>query len=307
MGHQPSRQLHLVGASIGAWRMATALMPGPAKAFERLAQGYINQHTEPVPGVSPGKRPSARYLSDAFAQTLQDFFGTSLPTLLAHPRWHLHVVTSRGKGVLRRPGRLGTAAGFAGAALGNAVSRRLLGRWLERTVFSSADQPPLPLDDHPTQQVALTAQNFMAAMRASCSIPFWLEPVLDIPGAPTGAHWDGGLVDYHFHWPYHRLDQGLVLYPHFQRQVVPGWLDKSWRRRHHPTPWLDRLVVLAPNPAWVQSLPGAKLPDRNDFTQLDGPSRVKRWTQAVAQSEQLAAEWAEWLARGCPLDAVQPL
>ena len=32
--------VHLVGASIGAWRMAAATMPAPAKAFERLAQDW---------------------------------------------------------------------------------------------------------------------------------------------------------------------------------------------------------------------------------------------------------------------------
>ena len=37
---------------------------------------------------------------------------------------------------------------------------------------------------------------------ASCSIPFWLDAVHDIPGAPRGAYWDGGITDYHLHLPY---------------------------------------------------------------------------------------------------------
>lgn len=303
-GASPGHRLHLLGASIGAWRMAAALFADPVAAFERLAQGYIHQHSDPSPD---GRRPPARDISAAFAHTLQDFFGADVPHLLAHPRWSLHVVTSRGQGLLQRPGRWGTVAGFAGLAVSNVIARRWVGRWLERTVFSSSGQPPLPLSDQPTRCVRLTAQNFLPALQASCSIPFWLEPVFDIPGATPGAHWDGGIIDYHFHWPYHQFEQGVVLYPHFQRQVIPGWLDKGLRRRHRPTPWLDNLIVLAPNPAWVATLPGAKLPDRNDFTGLPPAERVARWTRAVAESERLAQEWAAWLAAGCPADRVLEL
>jgi hypothetical protein len=300
----PGHRVHLVGASIGAWRMATALFPDPAEAFRRLTHGYIHQHSDPE---ASRKRPTAKQVSLEFGQTLKDFFGPLLPELLSHPRWDLHMITSRGRGMLRRPGRAATMAGFAGLIMANMVSRKMVGRWLERTVFSVTGQAPLHLDDQPTRQVQLTSQNFMAALQASCSIPFWLEPVLDIPGAPTGAHWDGGIIDYHFHWPYHRFDQGVVLYPHFQQQVIPGWLDKSFKRRHLATPWLDRVIVLAPNPEWVQTLPGRKLPDRHDFMDLDPHSRIQHWTRAVAESERLADEWDQWLSSGCPADRVLPL
>lgn len=297
-------RLHLVGASIGAWRMATAFFPDAHEAFDRLARGYISQHSEPVP---PKPRPTPTQVSAEFAHTLKDFFGPKMPDLLKHPRWSLHIVTSRGRGLLRHAGKWSTLAGFGGLVLSNAVSRQGVGRWLERTVFTSGARLPIELDDQPTREVPLTAANFMQAMRASCSIPFWLDPVINISGCPDGAHWDGGLVDYHFHWPYHRLNQGLVLYPHFQRQVIPGWLDKRFKSRHVATPGLDNLIVLAPQPEWVATLPGGRLPDRNDFIHMAGPERVKRWTQAVLQSQQLADEWRTWLERGCPIDQVQTL
>ena len=41
---------------------------------------------------------------------------------------------------------------------------------------------------------------------------------------------------------------GLVLYPHFQQAVVPGWLDKHLRWRHRATPALDTMVLLSPPP-----------------------------------------------------------
>ena len=128
-----------------------------------------------------------------------------------------------------------------------------------------------------------------------------LRSVQGIPHAPPGAYWDGGITDYHMHLPY-SPDAGLVLYPHFQKAVVPGWLDKSLKWRHRPTHFLDRMVVLAPDPAWVRSLPNAKLPDRQDFTHYgrDLQARVRAWTTAVRMGQQLADEWAAWLQRPDP-------
>ena len=141
--------------------------------------------------------------------------------------------------------------------------------------------------------MALNEGNFMPALQASCSIPFVLQAVHDIPDAPTGAYWDGGITDYHLHLNY----KGLVLYPHFQQAVVPGWLDKALKWRHKSTPFLDNTIVLAPNPEWVKSLPNGKLPDRSDFVTYasDFEGRVKVWKAAVEASEQLAAEFAGWV------------
>jgi hypothetical protein len=81
--------------------------------------------------------------------------------------------------------------------------------------------------------------------------------------------------------------------------VVPGWLDKGLKWRHGATHFLDRMVLLAPDPQWVKTLPNGKLPDRRDFprygTDLQG--RVKAWRTAAAASEQLAEEWQAWLER----------
>lgn len=297
--------VHLVGASIGAWRMATAAMPDPVKSFHDLAHGYIQQHIEPEPGR---RMPSAQRISAGFSDTLSGFFGANVESVLNHPQYRLHISTSRGRQVLRRASPSRTALGFAGLALGNAVSRKAVGLFMERTVFSSRGEPlPVPLKDLPTGLVELDSGNFMQAMLASCSIPFMLDAVNDIPGAIRGAHWDGGIVDYHFHWPYAAMDTGLVLYPHFQKQVVPGWLDKALKWRHRSSPWLDNMVLLAPNPQWVATLPGGKLPDRKDFSRLAYAPRVAAWTDAVARAMQLADEWQDWLQRGCPADALKPL
>ena len=155
----------------------------------------------------------------------------------------------------------------------------------------------------------LTADNFKPALLASCSIPFVLKAVHDIPGGPPGAYWDGGITDYHLHWNYRSMGKGLVLYPHFQQQVVPGWLDKVLKHRHRATPWLDNVIVLAPQAEWVKSLPDGKLPDRTDFKRYgaDFAGRVKAWSRAVDEGERLAGDWNDWLASGAPADAVRPL
>ena len=337
---QSSQPIHLVGASIGAWRMATGCLANPVEAFKTLEHDYIAQHYELQPGQ---KRPPASFVSEQFGHNLASFFGGRVHEVLQHPRYRLHVFTSRGRGLLAREGKWRTPLGYGGAFLANAVQRRLLGHFLERVVFTSQHAAlPFAHAGFRTRQIDLTPANFMQAVQASCSIPFVLQAVHDIVGAPPGAYWDGGITDYHLHLNYISSksfieniacstikmrtinqknsidnlensylsnqahpsadtptpgDAGIVLYPHFQQAVVPGWLDKSLKGRHKATPFLDNMVLLAPNPEWVKSLPNAKLPDRTDFTYYgnDLAGRVKAWTTAVAASQQMADEFAGWL------------
>ena len=298
---QSTQPIDLVGASIGAWRMATACLTDPVQGLERLAHDYIHQEYK-VP--SGQKRPSANQVSNEFSQTLHGFYDGHVSEVLNHPRYRLHVVTSRGKHILHREHPLLTPLGYAGAYLCNALQRKAMGAWLERVVFSSHGELPFDTNDFATQHMPLNERNFMAALQASCSIPFVLQAVHDIPDAPTGAYWDGGITDYHLHLNY----KGLVLYPHFQQAVVPGWLDKALKWRHKSTPFLDNTIVLAPNPEWVKTLPNGKLPDRSDFVSYatDFEGRVKVWQAAASASEQLAQEFSDWLANP-NTNLVQPL
>jgi hypothetical protein len=294
--------VHLVGASIGAWRLACACLPDAGAALAQLAEDYVTQTYD----HAPGQQPMAEVVSHAFGRKIEQRLGARAQEVLSHPRRRLHVVTSHGRHVLGREGRLRTPLGYAGAFFANALHRRALGGWLERVVFSDPrDALPLPLDDFPTRQARLDAANLSPAILASCSIPFWLKAVHDIPGGPRGAYWDGGITDYHLHWPYAGMPQGLVLYPHFQPTVVPGWLDKVWRARHRATAALDNLVLMCPSPEWVATLPGAKLPDRSDFKTYahDEAARQRVWRTAVAESQRLADEFTEWAQRG----SIEPL
>ncbi len=326
---QSTQPVHLVGASIGAWRMATACLNDSVAAFERLEREYIHQHYELLPGQ---KRVTAQQVSELFGTNLRAFYGGRVGQVLAHPRYKLHVVTARGRHLLRTEHGLRTPLGYLGAFLTNTVHRKAMGAWLERVVFSSPSAQghavalPFGTGDYRTRQVVLSEANFNPALQASCSIPFVLQAVHNIPGAPPGAYWDGGITDYHLHLNYpaaaggamkngaacaystgatgpngikNEGSAGLVLYPHFQKSVVPGWLDKSLKWRHGATPYLDTMVLLAPNPEWVKTLPNGKLPDRTDFTHYgqDLPSRVKAWSTACSASAQMADEFASWLAQ----------
>ena len=302
---QSAQTVHLVGASIGAWRMATACLNDPVPALERLERDYIAQHYELAPGQ---KRVPASLVSQQFRDNLQLFYGGRIQELLTHPRYRLHVLASRGRGLLQREHPFFTPLGYAVAIASNALDRRLLGLSLERVVFSA--QPghlPFATSDFRTREVALAEDNFMQALQASCSIPFLLQAVHGIAGAPPGAYWDGGITDYHLHLNYTGAasdgawgaGQGIVLYPHFQKAVVPGWLDKPWKWRYASSAFLDSMVVLAPNPEWVRTLPNGKLPDRKDFTHYgnDLAGRMQAWNGATSAARQMADEFAAWLER----------
>jgi hypothetical protein len=291
--------IDLVGASIGAWRMATACLPDSRAGLLRLEHDYIHQHYELKAGE---KFPSAKQVSDSFRENLDLFYGGLVGSLLKHPRFRLHVLASRGKGLLKREHPVLTPLGYGGAFLSNLISRKAMGASLERVVFSSAGSLPFDTHDYATRQLPLTSSNFMDVLQASCAIPFVLKAVHNIEGAPLGAYWDGGITDYHLHLDWKKnleRQAGLVLYPHFQKAVIPGWLDKGLKWRHKSTAFLANTVVLAPNPEWVKTLPNGKLPDRTDFATYgqDLKARVKVWKAAISASQQLADEFAAWLQK----------
>ena len=297
--------VHLLGASIGAWRMATACLDNVQDAFADMADDYIHQDYP----HARGKAPAPAQVSALFGAKLSETFWGRDDELLNHPRYRLHIFTSRGRHVLRREGGLRTKLGYLGAFATNALSRRAMGGWLERVVFSDPRDPlPIPLRDFRSRSVALSAANLQSSLLASCSIPFLLSAVHDIAGAPRGAYWDGGITDYQLHLDYASMPQGLVLYPHFQKTVIPGWLDKRLKYRHRATARLDNVVVLSPSPEWVASLPRGKLPDRADFTHYidDFQGRVTAWSRAVRESERLRDEFAAWVSGGQEIE-VQPL
>ena len=66
-----TQPVHLLGASIGAWRMASACLDDPDQAFAQLASDYIAQDYP----HAPGKAPAAGAVSRIFGAKLEQRFG----------------------------------------------------------------------------------------------------------------------------------------------------------------------------------------------------------------------------------------
>ncbi len=303
------RVRHLVGASIGAWRFAAACLDDPRAALAEFARLYTHQ-TYPR-GADRG------YVSRSARAMLAALFTGHEARVLSHPAYRLHVLVVRGRWPLVSDTPLATATGFGMAALANLFGRRHLARFVERVVFHDP-RGPLPFlvegelaaaspgrsvgfDAFRTHSVALDASNLGPALLASASIPLVLEGVSDIPGAPAGIYWDGGIADYHLHLPYSRA-QGLVLYPHFVDRIVPGWLDKGLPWRRAGGAWLDNVVLVSPSREYLKTLPHGKLPDRGDFRRFAGDEagRMAYWRRAIAESERLAEAFLDFARRPDP-------
>ncbi|KGE04050.1 hypothetical protein HRUBRA_01391 [Pseudohaliea rubra DSM 19751] len=154
-----------------------------------------------------------------------------------------------------------------------------------------------------TTTAPLTAGNARAVLHASGSIPFLLAGERTIPGAPPGHYWDGGIIDYHFD-PRPLRSAGLILYPHFRGDLTPGWFDKFLPWRRLAPELVDRLVLIAPHPAFVASLPQGKIPDRGDFTTMATQERQANWRRCMERGQELADAFAAQVAGTDPLARV---
>jgi hypothetical protein len=291
------RVRHLIGSSIGAWRFAAASCANPVAALAEFARLYTLQSYPP--------RPSRSFVSGAARAMLVELFAGKEAEIIASPWNRLHIITMRGRWPLTRDSSLHTPFGFGMAAMANMLGRRHLARFVDRTVFfDQRDHPPVMperFDAFHTHAVKLDAHNLGEALLASASIPMVLEGVTGIPSAPAGIYWDGGIIDYHLHLPYHHA-QGLVLYPHFTDRIVPGWLDKAMPWRRGRGQWLDNVVLVSPSREYLAKLPAGKLPDRGDFSRYAGNDsrRMADWRQAIDESGRLGEAFLEFARKPDP-------
>lgn len=297
------RERALIGASIGAWRFAAVCRGDVIAALKDFGDIYCGQKYPP--------KPTARMVSESAHANMRALVGGREARVLSDPNYRLHIIVMRGQRLLARQSGLRTPAGFAAAGLANAFGRKHLRIFAERFCFHDPRGLPPFLTDHRegpagyqfdnfrTQVVALNPDNLHQALWATAAIPMVMEGVEDIPGAPPGTYWDGGIVDYHLHLPYHRAD-GITLYPHFTDKIVPGWLDKSLPWRKARGPWIENLVLLSPTREYLASLPYGKLPDRKDFTKFgqDYDSRHRYWRTAMAESERMGEEFLKLVETG---------
>jgi len=286
------RPMHLLGSSIGSWRMACLAQRDPLAALQRGHHAYI--HDQPY---SP--RPKPDEVTQVLNVVLDRLLGpTGVAEILSHPWARLHIITSQGRGLANTTLRPVLGAALTAAASLNLASRRTLAMQFRRVIFSNAGDttPFTAFSDLPTRHVSLTAENLRDALRASGSIPMVINGV-SIASAPGGLHWDGGVTDYHLDLPFGAGD-GLVLYPHFYSHVVPGWFDKSLRWRRAGPANFRRALTLSPSAAFVATLPGKKIPDRRDFFAMPESERIRCWDRVQIASEALGQELGALIASG---------
>lgn len=293
--------LQLLGTSAGAWRFASLGRRDPAKASELFCRLYQAQ--------TYSARPTAREISDNARELLNEYVtDADIDDMLAQHHFLHHMIVARCHGWAADESRRRQAVGLLRAATANVFSRRSLKSSFERVIFHhplAGDRLGENWDDLPTRRVPLSRDNFRQALLATGSIPLVLEGVQDIPGAPPGTYRDGGITDYHF--DVDLADQsGLVLYPHFHHQVVPGWFDKKlgWRRttgKHWPN-----VIFLHPSAEFLAALPYGKIPDRNDFANLDVATRQAYWKKAVELGYRMAEQFDDWVSKGTLAQHIEP-
>lgn len=284
--------VHLVGSSIGAWRMACYAHEKPLQAIEKFEDAYLTQTYSEKPTRSEITATSRRMLDSLAGEE-------GAGQILNNPLFRTSVVTVRCRGLLATENRLLLAAGLVSAAGLNAINRSSLGTFFERVLFyDSRDQPPFfGVGGFPLHQVVLTEENLVDAILASGSIPLVLNGITDIAGAPPGNYRDGGIIDYHLDLPL--SDAGrLTLFPHFYPYLVPGWFDKRLQRRRASAVNTKNTIVVCPSAEFVSQLPNKKIPDRTDFTHMSPDDRVAIWRGVVKTCEALADDLCEVLDNG---------
>lgn len=298
-----STPLDLLGSSIGSFRHACYAQADPQVALTCFEPAYVEQSYDPADLDRKGM-PSMEAITNESERVLSLTLGESgAKEICGNPLLRTHIVAARPRRDRGRDRGLGFQLQIGRAAVANALSRRRLGRHFERVVFRSGESD-ITYEDMPTIDVALTPEIVGRALLSSGSIPLLMEGVRDIPGAP-GTHFDGGLIDYHFDFEFARDDR-LVLFPHFFDKITPGWFDKPFKGRRPAPEALDDVVMIAPSDAFVASLPGGKVPDRDDFLDYGPDERIEHWYRVIDRCRVLAEELSEAIESGRIADRIEP-
>ncbi|HOI05742.1 MAG TPA: patatin-like phospholipase family protein [Deltaproteobacteria bacterium] len=287
--------LHLYGTSIGSWKLASAVQSDPETAIDALADAYIHQKYN--------GRVTPRRVKEECRKILDSCFpGQHVSRILSHPVMRFNLTAVRCRGVTGSDTKAIQFLGLALAFLLNRASRRLLSLFFERAFFyDPREEPPFfEESEFPIQRVPLDEGNFRHALLATSSIPLVMDGIRDIAGANAGVYRDGGILDYHPASFSPKEDRGIILYPHFSTRLIPGWFDKTLRRRNaHPEHQKD-MLMLVPSPQFISRLPFGRIPDRADFKTFDGreDERVAFWKEATSMGKILADEFMESVLSG---------
>src|SRR6476620_662673 len=110
-----TRPMHLIGSSIGSWRMACLAQRNPVAALGRGHRAYIYEQRY-TPTTSTAE------VSAVLGRALDLLLGpTGVDEILSHPWARLHVITAQGRGFAATDQRALLMSYIAVAALGNIV------------------------------------------------------------------------------------------------------------------------------------------------------------------------------------------
>ena len=273
-----SNPLDTLGSSIGSFRHACFAQDDPHAALSRFTDGYVSQ--------AYTGRPTMEEISSESDRILGHFLGQTGPSeIVANKKIRNHIIATRLRKDRGHDRGLVFQAQLGTAATLNFFSRRLLGRSFSRILFEP-DNAAIEFHDFETIKTPLSERNLRHALLASGSIPLVMAGVRSTPGL-TGTLFDGGIIDYHFDFAFRRR-RGLVLFPHFFDRITPGWFDKPLRWRRPSVENFTDVVMLAPSEAFIATLPGGRVPDRNDFLELDSKERIRQWHTVIDRCRVLA-------------------
>jgi hypothetical protein len=295
-----SKPLHIIGSSAGAFRFACFAQQNPLAALNRLADRY--SHTV------YSDKPTANEITLSGLELLDYVLGdTGIDEIIENPVIKAHFIVARCKGLTRFESKPLQMTGLLASAGANALKRSFLQQFYERYVFASPSSELQITDPNnmPTYSVKLAKNNLAQALMASGSIPVVIEGMTNINGAPKGMYRDGGIIDYHFDLTF-GPSKGLVFYPHFYSKPIPGWFDKSLKRRLPHKSSYDNVVMAVPSAEFVASLPYQKIPDRKDFETMSADQRIHYWQTVIQQSDQLGEAFLEATQDKNIADKVKP-
>jgi hypothetical protein len=276
-----TRPLNIIGSSAGAFRFACFAQKDPLSAINRLAERY--SHTV------YSDKPNAKEITEKGTALLNYVLGeTGCEEIINNPIIKAHFIVAKCKGLTQFEAKPIQMTGLIASASANVLKRKWLEKFYQRYLFSAPNSDLKVYDPNnmPSYSVPLTTENLSQALMASGSIPIVIEGVKNIEGAPKGMYRDGGIIDYHFDLTF-GSQKGLVLYPHFYSKPIPGWFDKSLKKRLPHASSYDDVVMLVPSDEFVASLPYGKIPDRKDFETMPAEQRIKYWQSVISQSDAL--------------------
>ena len=296
-----TRPLNIIGSSAGAFRFACFAQNDPLSAINRLADFYSQ--------TVYSNKPTAKEITEKGAALLSYVLGENgCDEIINNPIIKAHFIVAKCKGLTQFEAKPIQITGLIASASANALKRKWLDKFYQRYLFSSPTSN-LKVNDPNNMAsyfVPLTIKNLPQALMASGSIPIVIEGVKNIADAPKGMYRDGGIIDYHFDLTF-GPQEGLVLYPHFYSKPIPGWFDKSLKKRLPHASSYDNVVMLVPSDEFVASLPYGKIPDRKDFETMPAEQRIEYWKTVISQSDSLGQAFKNMYDNQQIIDHIKPI